>query len=365
LRIALRLAAALAVGVVLAPPTPEATAATCPRQTFLSFGRYAYVARTLPASVGIEPGAKLGRGVLDEPTSSDGCKRRTETITLQHANGIDELVAVVASERRRTIFLLGSRCNGFEGAERWPCLLQPVLFGGRRYTGVRYPASSGRRRTVPLGRRIGRARAAGRPIAVVRIRGVSASLAIGVSGRPHDAYVAPGVCPYERFDNRVLRDDLRRCLEGPVWYVFDPPGAPVGGRVVGVADRPVPAQLAGATVSLVRLPLATDIVPTNRSGSVSLGPARREVALTVPELRAGLYEAVVSCPRCAASHGGKTLFPAGSFLVSAEAGRSTGVRAVSVGLAAAVLILAAASLVVWRRRRRLRPGATGAGSGGS
>jgi hypothetical protein len=349
---------------MLAWATPEAAAAACPRQTFLRFDRFAYVGRPLPASVGIEPGASLGEAILDEPTSSDGCKRETETVTVRRAGGIDKLVAVVVSERRRTIFVLGSRCNGFDGAEHWPCLLQPVVFAGRRYTGVRYPSSPGRQRTVPFGRRLGRAASTGRPVAAVRIRGVPASLAIGVRGRPHDAYVAPGVCPYERFDNRVLHDDLRRCLEGPVWYVFDPPGAPVGGRVVGVADRPVPAQLAGAIVSLVRLPVVSDVVPSNRSGSITIGPARAEVPVTVPELQAGLYEAVVSCPRCAATHGGKTLFPAGSFLVSAETEGSTAVRAVSIGLGAAVLILSAASLVVWRRRRR-RPGATEAGSGRS
>jgi hypothetical protein len=175
-----------------------------------------------------------------------------------------------------------------------------------------------------------------------------------VKGRPNDAYVAAGVCPYESFHNARARDDLLRCLESPVWYAFDPPGAGAGDRIVGVADRPLPPELDGATVSLVRLAVATDAVPKNRAGSVSVGRVRSELRLTVPDLRAGLYEAVVTCPGCAAAYDGETVFPAGSFLVGEPTEGSSGVKAVSIGLAAGTLVLAAASVVVWRRGRRRR-----------
>jgi hypothetical protein len=340
----------------------DSGAATCPKQTFLSFGRYAYVAQALPASAAIKPGATLGSGSLDEPTSADGCKRRREAVSVRLASGVESRVAVMVFGLG-TIFVLGSRCDGFEGDEHWRCLLQPVVFEGRRYTGVRYPSTPGSRRTVAHGRPLGRAEAGGSSVTVVRIPRVRASVAVAVEGRPNDAYVAAGVCPYESFENESARDDLRRCLEGPLWYVFDPPGAAAGERIVGVADRPLPPQLAGATVSLVRLPAAIDAVPKNRAGSVPVGRVRPKLRLTVPDLRAGLYEAVVSCSRCAASHGGKTVFPAGSFLIGEPTGGSTGVEAVSIGLAAGTLVLAAASVVVWRRGRRRR--ATGGGSEGS
>jgi len=341
---------------------PASSAATCPTQTFLSFGRYAYVAQALPASAGIKAGATLGTGSLDEPTSADGCKRRRESVSVRKADGIESRVAVMAFGLRN-IFVLGSRCDGFEGDEHWRCLLQPVVFEGRRYTGVRYPRTPGPQRTVAHGRPLGRAEAGGSSVTVVRIPRVPASVAVAVQGRPSDAYVASGVCPYESFENASPRDDLRRCLESPVWYAFDPPGAAAGDRILGVADRPPPPQLSGATVSLVRLPTATDAVPKNRAGSVPVGRVRPMLRLTVPDLRAGLYEAVVSCPRCATAYGGKTVFPAGSFLVGEPTEGSSGVEAVSIGLAAGTLVLAAASVVVWRRGRRRR--ATERESGGS
>jgi len=343
----------LAAAAALAWMAPEASAATCPKQTFLSFGGYAYVAQELPASAGIKAGAKLGNGSLDEPTSADGCKRRRESVSVRRAGGIESRVAVMAFGFRN-IFVLGSRCDGFEGDEHWRCLLEPVLFEGRRYTGVRYPLAPGPRGTVPHGRPLGRAESGGNVVAVAGIPRVPASVAIAVAGRPNDAYVAAGVCPYESFENDRSRDDLRRCLESPVWFAFDPPGAVAGDPIVGVADRPLPPELEGATVSLVRLAVATDSVPKKRAGSVSVGRVRPQLRLTVPDLRAGLYEAVVSCPRCGPSFGGKTVFAAGSFLVGEPTEGSSGVEAVSIGLAAGTLVLAVASVVVWRRGRRRR-----------
>jgi hypothetical protein len=363
-RIRRLLLAAAAAAAALAWMAPESGAATCPKQTFLSFGPYAYVAQALPASAGIKAGATLGNGSLDEPTSADGCKRRRQSVSVRLARGIESRVAVMVFGRLETIFVLGSRCDSFEGDEHWRCLLQPVVFEGRRYTGVRYPSTPGPRRTVAHGRPLGRAEAGGSVATIVRIPRVPASVAVAVEGRPNDAYIASGVCPYESFENERPRDDLRRCLESPVWFVFDPPGAVAGDRIVGVADRPLAPQLAGATVSLVRLAVATDAVPKNRAGSVPVGRVRPKLRLIVPDLRAGLYEAVVSCPGCAASSGGKTIFAAGSFLVGKPTEGSTGVHAVSIGLAAGTLVLAAASLVVWRRGRRRRRASQGE-SGGS
>jgi hypothetical protein len=361
-RIRRLLLTAAAFAAALAWMAPESKAATCPKQTFLSFGGYAYVAQELPASTAIKAGATLGNGSLDEPTSADGCKRRRESVSVRRAGGIESRVAVMAFGFRN-IFVLGSRCDGFEGVEHWSCLLEPVVFDGRRYTGVRYPLTPGPQRTVAHGRRLGRAESGGNAVAVARIRRVPASVAIAVAGRPNDAYVAAGVCPYESFENDRSRDDLRRCLESPVWFAFDPPGAVAGDRIVGVADRPLPPQLEGATVSLVRLAVATDSLPENRASSAPVGRVRAKLRLTVPDLRAGLYEAVVSCPGCAASYGGQTLFPAGSFLVGEPPEGSSGVEAVSIGLAAGTLVLAVASVVVWRRGRRRR--ATERESGGS
>jgi hypothetical protein len=344
-------AAAFAAG--LAWMAPESSAATCPKQTFLRFGGYAYIAQKLPTATAIKAGAALGDGSLDEPTSADGCKRRRESVSVRKAGGIESSVAVMVIGFRN-IFVLGSRCDGFEGDEHLRCLLEPLVFQGHRYTGVRYPRTPGPQRTVARGRPLGRAEAGGSAVTVVRIPRVPASVAVAMKGRPNDAYVAAGVCPYESFENDRARDDLRRCLESPVWFAFDPPGAVAGDRIVGVADRPLPPQLEGATVSLVRLAVATDSVPTNRAGSVPVGRVRSKLRLTVPDLPAGLYEAVVSCPGCAAAYGGETAFPAGSFLVGKPAEGSSGVEAVSIGLAAGFLVLAVASVVVWRRGRRRR-----------
>jgi hypothetical protein len=355
--------AAAAVAAALAWIAPESKAATCPKQTFLSFGGYAYVAQELPPSAGIQAGAALGSGSLDEPTSADGCKRRRESVSVRKAGGIESRVAVMALGFRN-IFVLGSRCDGFEGDEHWRCLLEPLVFQGQRYTGVRYPRTPGPQRTVAAhGRSLGRAEAGGSAVTVIRIPRVPAAVAVAVAGRPNDAYVASGVCPYESFENDRSRDDLRRCLESPVWFAFDPPGAVAGDQIAGVADRPLPPQLDGATVSLVRLAVATDSVPTNRADSVPVGRVRSTLRLTVPDLPAGLYEAVVSCPGCADAYGGKTVFPAGSFLVGEPTEGSSGVEAVSIGLAAGTLVLAVASVVVWRRGRRRR--ATERESGGS
>jgi MYXO-CTERM domain-containing protein len=139
----------------------------------------------------------------------------------------------------------------------------------------------------------------------------------------------------------------------------------VGEKVVARSDRSLGTQVAGAAVGLVRLPIVADYVPERRSAPAPIGQVGKEIAFEVPDLPAGLYEAVVSCPRCTEAANGQTLFPAGSILVTAKQKTSAGIRIVSYGLTAALVLAALLAIVVWRRRRRLRADASRPGSGGS
>lgn len=353
-----RLLSAAAVAAALTAAGPAA-ASRCPTETFLSFDHLAYVAKPLPASVQMSPGDRLGPGTIDEPTSADGCKRRRESAPVRRVDGIAPGVAVMVQGRLRTVFVLGKRCAGSEGARYWDCLLHPLRFAGRSYTGTSYPARAAPRGTVPVRGALGKAELGGRTVTVVRIAGVDPSLAVGVRGRPSEAFLAASVCPYEGFENVTSEDDLLRCLQSPVWFAFDPPGGKTGDEVVATSDRPLAPVVAGATVMLVRLPVVADLVPRNRKGAARIGTAAARLRVTLPDVPPGLYEAVVACRRCAASHGGRTLFPAGSVLISRPAKGSSGPRIVSFGLGLAVLGLAVASLVVWRRGRRRPPSAAG------
>jgi hypothetical protein len=329
-------------------------AARCPTQTFLAFDHLAYEASQLPTSAGIQPGARLGTGTVDAPADPTGCKRQQSSLPVLRAATIDPRVAVVVQGRRSQIFVVGARCAGFQGDARWACLLHPLVFAGTRYTATRYPASPAPQGRLSLGRRLGTANLDGRPVTVVAIDGVEPSLAVGIVGRPSEAFVAPSVCPYEGFANTAVQDDLLRCLEGPVWFTFDPPGGQVGSRVVARSDRPIGSAVGGATISLVPLPVVADLVPKKRSGAVRIGAVRPDLTLTIPDVTAGLYEAVVSCHRCAATHGGKTRFPAGSILVAAKSKGSRSVQIVTYALLAAVIAAAIASVAVFRRNRRRR-----------
>jgi hypothetical protein len=334
-----------------------ATAASkCPTETFLSFDHLAYAATPLPAAAGIEAGARLGPGIVDEPSEPSGCKRRRESLGVVRAAGIDPRVAVMVEGRRRTLFVLGARCAGYEGAERWQCLLHPLVLDGRRYTGTRYPERPLPQGQVSLGVPAGEADLDGRRVTALRIDGVEPSLAVGIRGRPNDAFLAPGVCPYEGFENTPAEDDLLRCLRSPVWFTFDPPGGRAGDPVTARSDRPLTAELAGATISLVRLPRVADFVPSDRSSAVRVGAPRSQFRLTLPDVPAGLYEAVVSCPQCASADEGKTQFPAGSILVTGKAKTSTAIRIISYLLGALVLASVIGSVIVFRRNRRRRPG---------
>ena len=61
------------VGALLC--SSSASAASCPTETFLDFNHLAYVAVSAPSSVPLNPGAAVGAGTIDEPTSSNGCRR--------------------------------------------------------------------------------------------------------------------------------------------------------------------------------------------------------------------------------------------------------------------------------------------------
>jgi len=351
----------LAVAVVAAHASAgSATAASkCPTETFFSFDHLAYAATSFPAAAGIEAGARLGPGIVDEPSEPSGCKRRRESLGVVRAAGIDPRVAVMVEGRRGTLFVLGARCAGYEGAQRWQCLLHPLAFGGRQYTGTRYPERPGPQGQVPLGMPIGEAELDGRPVTVLRIDGVPTSLAVGVKGRPSDAFLAPGVCPYEGFENTQAEDDLLRCLRSPVWFTFDPPGGRAGDPITARSDRSLVAELAGATISLVRLPRVADFVPSDRSSAVRVGAPRSKFRLTLPDVPPGLYEAVVSCPQCASIDEGKTRFPAGSILVTGKAKTSVGIRIITYVLGVFVLASIFAAAVIFRRNRRRRPSEPG------
>jgi hypothetical protein len=254
--------------------------------------------------------------------------------------------------------VIGHRCAGFRGPAYWTCLVRPLVFRGRRYTGTSYPAGPARK-TLPLGATIGRATLAGGAVTVHRLEGVDPSLAVGVSGRTNEAFLTASTCPYEGFSNRPAYDNLLRCLRSPVWYTFDPPGGEAGGTIVARSDRPPRTEVAGAPIGLVRLPLVADLVPRHRGRIVRVGRVAGRVSLRVPDVPAGLYEAVVSCPRCGARSGGRPLFPAGSILVTAKRKTSLGIRIVSYAFTAAFVAAAILAFRAWRRGRRLRRGAAG------
>jgi hypothetical protein len=364
-RIFLAAAAAAAVAGLGAGHSAQADS-TCPTATFLSFDHVAYISKAIPAGVEIPGGAGLGSGSLDQPASPDGCKRERVSVQVLTAGSLEPGVAVmVQGGRPRTLFVLGRRCGNLVGQPYWDCLLRPLVFESRRYTGTSYPLRPSPRGKVPFGDSLGRAPLDGRMVTVRRIVGVDPSLAVGISGRPSDAFLVASVCPYEVFSNRPAFDDLLRCLRSPVWFTFDPPGGQVGETVVARSDRELGSQVAGANVSLVRLPIAADFVPKQSSAPAPIGRVGSELTFDVPDVPAGLYEAVVSCPRCPEAAGSEALFPAGSILVAEKTKTSAGIRIVSYALTGATVVAAVIAFRFWRRRRRPAPGSNSPGSEGS
>jgi hypothetical protein len=361
-RIFVAAVAAAAAGLVAGQPSHADPA--CPTATFLSFEHVAYISRTIPPGVTIPAGSALGSGSVDRPASPDGCKRERDSVQVLTAGSLEPGVAVLVQGRPRTLFVLGRRCDNLVGPPYWNCLLRPLVFENRRYTGTSYPPRPGPQGKVPLAGSLGRATFDGRTVTIRRIVGVDPSLAIGVSDRPSEAFLVASVCPYEVFSNRPAFDDLLRCLRSPVWFAFDPPGGQVGETVVARSDRELDSQVAGADVSLVRLPIVADFVPMRSSAPAPIGRVGSELTFDVPDVPAGLYEAVVSCPRCPEAAGGEALFPAGSILVTEKAKTSVGIRIVSYALTGAVVVAAVIAFRFWRRRR-LAPGSSSPGSEGS
>jgi len=363
-RIFLAAVAAAVAGLVAGQPSHAADPA-CPTATFLSFEHVAYISRTIPPGVTIPAGSALGSGTVDLPASPDGCKRERDSVQVLTAGSLEPGVAVLVQGRPRTLFVLGRRCDNLVGPPYWNCLLRPLVFENRRYTGTSYPPRPSTQGKVPLAGSLGRVTLDGRTVSVRRIVGVDPSLAVGVSGQPSEAFLVASVCPYEVFSNRPAFDDLLRCLRSPVWFTFDPPGGQVGERVVARSDRELDSRVAGANVSLVRLPIAADFVPKRSSAPAPIGRVGSELTFDVPDVPAGVYEAVVSCPRCAEAAGGQTLFPAGSILVTAKTESSPTIRVISYVLTGALVLAAVLAIRVWRRRRREGADASSPGSAGS
>jgi hypothetical protein len=280
---------------------------------------------------------------------------------------VDPGFAVGVEGRPTSIFALGSPCAGYVKVERLGCLTHPLEYDGRVYAGSRYPGTPAPQGTVRLGEELGSGELAGQTVSVRGLEGVDPAVAVGVEGRPAEAFLAPGVCPYERFANEAAVDDLAKCLEAPVWFSFDPPGARIGEDVVARTDRALGAELDGAQVSLARLKAPGDHVPLDLSGSAVVGTLagaedRAEVPFTVPQLEQGIYEAVVTCEACADGFGGRTVFPAGPILVLEQQSQSSNGRLIGFALAGAFVVALIASVIVWRKgwRPRKKRGATDA-----
>jgi hypothetical protein len=344
---------------------PAAAAADCPTTSFVRYGYLVYASVPVPTGVSLPHGAVLGTGIADDPVGpaqQEGrCGRDQADVDVVSLGDVDPLVAIGVKGRPSVAFVLGGRCSGFEGDAFWACLTEPVTFEGTSFTGVSYPAGEDRR-ALPLGPALGEGELGNEPVSLVQIEGVDPGIAVAIDGRPNEAYVAPGVCPYERFANSLAGDDLKRCLTGPVWLVFDPPGARVGETIVAHTDRDVAGPAEGASIQLARASVTADIVPQNSEDTDEVatlpgGPAGTEILFEVPEVEEGLYEAVVVCNGCAGSFDGRTSFPAGS-IVAFSKGSQIG-KIVAFVFIAIFIVLAVASVVLWRRgyafKRRRRP----------
>ena len=346
--------------------SPASAASNCPTQTFLRFGDLAYASTSIPPTVSVAAGSNVGGGSVDEPSNGNGCRRQVNSVQVLRAGSIDPAIAVLVSGRPRTLFVIGHRCSGFAGQAYWDCLLEPLAFRGQHFTGTSYPSTPAPRRTLPLGAALGTASYHGHRVTVRRIRGVDPTVAVALTGQPSTAYLSPRACPYSGFSNSPRYDDLFRCLTSPMWFTFNPPGTQAGASVLASGDRPVQPAVMGASISLVRLPVVADYVPANHGPLTPVASVAEQVSIHVPSnLASGLYEAVVTCPRCvSSSHGGTSLYPAGSILVTAKQKTSLGIRIVSYALTVAVIAAAILAFMTYRRRRRLRA-AGGAGPGRS
>jgi hypothetical protein len=329
----------------------SAAAAACPTATYLEYNHLAYAEVSIPAGVQLASGQAVGTGAIDEATTANGCKRARHNVQVLSAGSVDPQVAVVVSGRPGTAFVVGQRCAGFTASAYWDCLTQPLDWNAVQYTATSYPSQPPPAKTLALGAAIGTVDYHGHRVTIRRIQGVDPALAVGVSGQPSVAWLSPRACPYSGFSNTPQYDNLLRCLHSPVWFTFDPPGNPAGSPVVGRADRPVTGAVAGATISLALLSVDADYVPTNPK-LVAVGHVAGQVSLKLPDVSAGLYEAVVSCPQCSATGAsGSGLYPAGSILVSAPSKSSTGALIINYVILALVLFAVGLGYRARRRRR--------------
>jgi hypothetical protein len=118
------------------------------------------------------------------------------------------------------------------------------------------------------------------------------------------------------------------------------------------ADRPLPPGTSIAVSLALAVEDVGDVVPPDRSGEFAVGalaPGEAPVlTFDVPQAGAGRYEAVATCEACAATHGGKTVFPAGLFIIGNKESSTTTYVALALGVAFVALLAAA----LYLRRRR-------------
>ena len=343
---------ATAPGVLIS--TGSAAAQECPGPALMLFQQAVYSEEPAPSGELPERGAILGSARLAFLSEENGCEPRTVTVVA--LADIAKDLAVAVDGRPSSVFILGARCAGYEGEERARCILEPLAYDGRSYSGARYPNGASPARLV-FGDPVGDGKLAGANVTVVGIDGVDPAVSVGVDGRAGEAFVAAGACPYERFATQEAEDDLLRCLQGPLWLVFDlerPPAARVGESITAHADRAVAELVDGATVSLALIEGNADVVPSSLSGATEVGTisvgADGSVSLpiTVPDVETGVYEAIVTCEACGAEYDGQTQFPAGSLAIVAEEG-SGGPRVVGIVIGALLFVAIMASFVAWRR----------------
>jgi hypothetical protein len=350
----LLLSAAL-VALVAAFAEPAAAQQTCPQQSFLSYDGLVYASDRIPTTVALVPGESIGTVQLDEPTDETGCERERTEVEALRLGDLDPKLAMAVQGREGVAFIMGARCAGYEGdEERWRCLLQPLMFGDGHYTSSSYPATPAPQGSLELGEPLGGGEIGGEAVTVATIQGVDPTVAVAVEGRPSEAFIAAGACPYEAFSNDEATNDLLRCLRGPVWLTFDPVGARPGAEVNARADRALGAELGAVTVALVRLRVAADALPDDLSSAVAIGALSAsgdggaELPFTIPELEQGLYEAVVTCDACAAEYAGQTSFPAGSLVVFEKKGGSSA-RPFLLAVGALGFVVIPLAFIAWRR----------------
>ncbi len=342
-------------------PAARAGSAQCPDSAFLSFGAVVYAGEATPPSVRLIAGDELGSGEVNRPRGTDPCQREQVAVSVFAIDGADPGTAVLAEGASGDAFILGGRCSGFPEPDRWDCVLNPLEYEGRPYTAVAYPFDDDPRGELQLGDELGQATLAGGQVTVRAISGVDPAVAVGVGGRPSEAFLAPGVCPYERFAADPQQDDLATCLGGPLWFVFEPLAAGPEEEVRATGDRAAPAALAGSAVSLVRLQGVSDTLPETLGETAAVGTialdagGRASLTFPIPELAEGVYEAVIACEACAASYGGQAAFAAGSIVVlEGGGGGSSSAKLLYIAVFSVMFLAIIAAIALWMRGHRPR-----------